>query len=120
MVYAEPAYATEVDWLLCDAIDSLGRDDGESTYLRLSTRPIDQQPFAAALDAHGEERLREQVLAGGYRLRDAPADGRPGVTLVTTGPMAPEALAAADELGHPIESIIDACGECPHVRERDV
>ena len=98
MVYAEPAYATEVDWLLCDAIDSLGRDDGESTYLRLSTRPIDQQPFAAALDAHGEERLREQVLAGGYRLRDAPADGRPGVTLVTTGPMAPEALAAADEL----------------------
>ncbi|MEQ9161214.1 MAG: 1-deoxy-D-xylulose-5-phosphate synthase N-terminal domain-containing protein, partial [Ilumatobacter fluminis] len=26
--YAEPAYATEVDWLLCDAIDALARPDG--------------------------------------------------------------------------------------------
>ncbi|MEL6894216.1 MAG: 1-deoxy-D-xylulose-5-phosphate synthase N-terminal domain-containing protein, partial [Actinomycetota bacterium] len=40
--YAEPAFATEVDWLLCDAVDRLGRPDGGSTYLRLSTRPLDQ------------------------------------------------------------------------------
>ena len=49
--YCEPAYATEVDWLLCDALDQLGHPDGSSCYLRLSTRPIDQAPFAAALDA---------------------------------------------------------------------
>ncbi len=96
--YAEPAYATEVDWLLCDALAQLGADDGESTYLRLSTRPLDQAPFAAALDVYGEERLRGLVLAGGYRLIDAPPDGRPGVTIVSTGVMAPEALAAAAEL----------------------
>ena len=96
--YAEPAYATEVDWLLCDAIDGLARSDGESTYLRLSTRPIDQAPFAAALERYGDEMLRKLVLAGGYRLRDAPPDERPGVTIVTTGAMAPEALAAAAEL----------------------
>jgi len=96
--YAEPAYATEVDWLLCDALQRLGDDDGESCYLRLSTRPIDQAPFASVLDRMGESALRTAVLAGGYRLIDAPDDGRPGVTIVTTGVMAPEALAAAAEL----------------------
>jgi pyruvate dehydrogenase E1 component len=96
--YAEPGYATEVDWLLCDAVDQLSAPDGASTYLRLSTRPIDQEPFGAALERYGEDVLRRHVLAGGYRLRDAPPDGRDGVTIVTTGAMAPEALAAADEL----------------------
>jgi pyruvate dehydrogenase E1 component len=96
--YSEPAYATEVDWLLCDALQRLGDDDGRSAYLRLSTRPIDQAPFAAALDTMGEERLRAHVLAGGYRLVNAGPDDRPGVTIVTTGVMAPEALEAAAEL----------------------
>ncbi|MGH1489432.1 MAG: transketolase-like TK C-terminal-containing protein [Acidimicrobiales bacterium] len=96
--YSEPAYATEVDWLLCDALEQLSAPDGMSAYMRLSTRPIDQAPFAASLESHGEERLRAQVLAGGYRLIDAPPDERPGITLVTTGAMAPEALAAAAEL----------------------
>lgn len=96
--YAEPAYATEVDWLLCDALQQLGAPGGTSTYLRLSTRPIDQAPFAAALERHGEQRLRSHVLAGGYRLIDALDDGRPAVTIVTTGVMAPEAIAAAAEL----------------------
>jgi pyruvate dehydrogenase E1 component len=95
--YAEPAYATEVDWLLCDALEQLSSPGGTSTYLRLSTRPIDQAPFAAALERHGEQ-LRSHVLAGGYRLIDGPDDGRPAVTIVTTGVMAPEAIAAAEEL----------------------
>ncbi len=96
----EPAFATEVDWLLCDALERLGRPDGTSTYLRLSTRPVDQAPFAAALERIGADELRRQVVAGGYRLLEPdPDDGRPGVTLVTTGVMAPEALAAATALG---------------------
>ncbi len=96
--YAEPTFATEVDWLLCDAIAELARPEGSSTYLRLSTRPVDQTLFAAALERIGEVSLRRQVLAGGYRLRDAAPDGRPGVTIVTTGAMAPDAVAAAEEL----------------------
>jgi pyruvate dehydrogenase E1 component len=96
--YAEPAYATEVDWLLCDALEQLGAADGESCYLRLSTRPVDQRPFGDVLATLGEDTLRNHVLSGGYRLKDAPEDGRPGVTLVTTGVMAPEALDAAAEL----------------------
>ncbi len=98
LTYFEPAYSTEVDWILCHALDQVGRADGTSSYLRLSTRPIDQQPFAAALERVGEDRLRTHVLAGGYRLIDSPEDGRPSVTIVTTGAMAPEAIAAAAEL----------------------
>ncbi len=98
--YAEPAYSTEVDWLLCDALEDLGRPDGESCYLRLSTRPIDQTPFGDALKRCGEDLLRKHVLAGGYRLVDGPPDERPGVTIVTTGVMAPEALLAASELAN--------------------
>jgi pyruvate dehydrogenase E1 component len=94
----EPAYATEVDWVLCDALDQLSRPGGTSGYLRLSTRPIDQAPFAAALASLGEDALRGEVLRGGYRLVDAPEDGRPAVTIVTTGVMAPEAIQAAAEL----------------------
>ncbi len=98
LTYFEPAFATEVDWILCDALDQVGRADGTSSYLRLSTRPIDQQPFGAVAERLGMDRLRAQVLDGGYRLVDAPPDGRPGVTIVTTGAMVAEALQAAAEL----------------------
>ena len=96
--YAEPCFATEVDWLLCDALARLAPADGESTYLRLSTRPIDQQPFNEALDRYGEARLRELVVDGGYRIAEPRDRNRPGVTIVATGVMVPEALAAAGEL----------------------
>ena len=96
--YAEPAYATEVDWLLCNGLDQLSAPNGESLYVRLSTRPIDQKPFADAVERYGEDRLRRHVLAGGYRLIESPPSSRPGVTIVTTGVMAPEAVVAAAEL----------------------
>jgi pyruvate dehydrogenase E1 component len=94
LTYAEPAYARALDWLLCDGLSGLGRPDGSSLYLRLSTRPIDQAPFAAALDRLGAERLRADVLAGGYRLRE-PAGGEAAVVLAACGPVLPEVLAAA-------------------------
>ncbi len=93
--YVEPAFATEVDWLLCEGVNRLSTPEGESTYLRLSTRPIDQAPFAAAMDRLGEDQLRSMTLRGGYRLIESPS---PKVTIVATGAMVPEAVAAADEL----------------------
>ena len=97
LTYAEPAYATALDWLLCDGLAGLGAPDGTSLYLRLSTRPIDQLPFGAAAERLGEERLRANVLAGGYRLRE-PSTGDAGVVLATCGPVVPEVLAAAEAL----------------------
>jgi pyruvate dehydrogenase E1 component len=94
----EPTYATEVDWMLCDALARLAGPGATSTYLRLSTRPVDQSPFGAALDRLGEDELRRQVVGGGYRLLVPPSDDRPAVTLVTAGATVPEALAAADVL----------------------
>src|SRR5262249_50667078 len=79
----------------------LDREHGSSTYLRLSTRTIDQAPFEAALAHIGENELRRQVLAGGYRLSDPPESLRdaPRVVLAASGPILPEVLAAACELG---------------------
>ncbi len=39
VTFCEPAFHTEVDWLLCDGLAQLADPDGESLYLRLSTRP---------------------------------------------------------------------------------
>ena len=59
--------------------DRLADPDGDALYLRLSTRPLDQAPFAAARARLGDERLRADVLAGGYRLVDpAPRHRRAG------------------------------------------
>jgi pyruvate dehydrogenase E1 component len=97
LTYAEPAYARAVDWLLCDGLARLSDADGTSSYLRLSTRPIDQAPFESLVAQRGEEELRRDVLAGGYRLHE-PSDRPAEVVLATCGPVVPEVLAAADEL----------------------
>jgi pyruvate dehydrogenase E1 component len=80
----------------------LDRQGGASTYLRLSTRAIDQAPFEAALSRLGEDVLREHVLRGGYRLLEAGEEllgsGAPRVVLAACGPIIPEVLAAAAEL----------------------
>jgi pyruvate dehydrogenase E1 component len=97
LTYAEPAFARALDWLLCDGLARLARPDGGSLYLRLSTRPIDQAPFASAAERVGAERLRTNVLAGGYRLRE-PGGGPAAIVLATCGPVVPEVVAAAEAL----------------------
>ena len=100
LTYAEPCYATPLDWLLCDGIARLGAPDGDSLYLRLSTRPIDQTPFTAARGRLGDDTLRTQVLEGGYRLVEpdpalvATADA-PRVVLASCGAVLPETVHAA-------------------------
>ena len=69
----------------------------ESLYLRLSTRPIDQAPFAEVMARRGADDLRGDVIAGGYRLRESGARP-PEVVLATCGPVVPEVLAAASLL----------------------
>jgi pyruvate dehydrogenase E1 component len=96
LTYAEPAFAAATDWMLCDGLQRLGYPDGDSLYLRLSTRPIDQTPFVEAVARRGEAELRSEVLAGGYRLREP--NGPPDVVLATCGPVVSEVLAAAAEL----------------------
>jgi pyruvate dehydrogenase E1 component len=97
VVFSEPAYAREVDWLLCDAARRVLDPGGESSYLRLSTRPIDQAPIDEAITRLGEEHVRAAVLEGGYCLRESAVDG-PVVHLAVSGALTPEAVAAAEVL----------------------
>ncbi len=97
LTYAEPCYARELEWLLLDGLIQMQTPAGEALYLRLSTKPIDQEPFAAAAALVGDERLRNDVVAGGFRLREpGVADDR--VVIAACGAIVPEALAAAEVL----------------------
>ncbi|HEY0701017.1 MAG TPA: transketolase C-terminal domain-containing protein [Micromonospora sp.] len=117
VTFLEPAYATALDWLLCDALARVAAGpaadlpepaDRGAYYFRLTTRPLDQAPFEAARKRVGDELLRRQVLAGAYRLVDArtaypqlgsdPDVPVPTVHLVSSGATLPEVLAAAEEL----------------------
>jgi pyruvate dehydrogenase E1 component len=92
----EPAFLQDLEWVLLYAIGRLGKPDGTSSYLRLSTRPLDQSLAAIPEDDDGRERRRLQVLTGGYRLRESGES--PKVTLVGMGVLMPEVIAAAEEL----------------------
>ena len=97
----EPCFAQELEWMLLDALrECCDREDGLSTYLRLSTKPIDQKLIGPSIERYGIEELRRQVLSGGYRMLDAKLDApdtdpRDTVQIVSTGVMIPEALEAA-------------------------
>ena len=108
--FMEPCYAEALDWLVCDALARIadsghvvagGLIEGGAYYVRLSTRPMDQTAFGEAKKRLGGEVLRSMVLAGAYRLVDA-SDlvdaGAPTISLVASGAVMPEVLAAASEL----------------------
>jgi pyruvate dehydrogenase E1 component len=89
----EPAFAQDLEWVLLHALSRLGRPDGESAYVRLTTRPLDQSLAAIPSDDAGREQRRRDVLAGAYRLRSGN-----DLDVVAVGAVVPEAVAAVDEL----------------------
>ena len=96
--YVEPFFALDLEWLLLDALARLQEPDGGSFYFRLSTKPIDQQPFARALASGGEDALRADVIAGGHRLREPAGSDTDRVILAACGALVPETLQAAELL----------------------
>ncbi|HXW57884.1 MAG TPA: pyruvate dehydrogenase [Solirubrobacteraceae bacterium] len=92
----EPAWGQDLEWILLHALALLGREDGTSSYLRLSTLPIEQSLARVPEDLRGREQRRREVLAGGYRLLQA--SSTPEVTLAGMGAIMPEVLLAAQEL----------------------
>ncbi|MBA2248212.1 MAG: pyruvate dehydrogenase, partial [Chloroflexia bacterium] len=104
LLFYEPAFGREVDWVLLEALrQCCDRDHGLSTYLRLSTKPIDQSLMEEPLARLGDRELRRQVLAGGYRLidRNVASPELPDgdvVHIAAGGIMIPEAVEAARAL----------------------
>lgn len=98
----EPCFALETAWLLHEALRLCLDPNGSASYLRLSTRPIDQSLLQPALDRFGTAELRRQVLRGGYRLIDHTdyhdQVRSPLVHIVTSGVLVPEAVSAAHYL----------------------
>jgi pyruvate dehydrogenase E1 component len=86
----EPAYADELAVLLRWALAEIQRDDGQSVYFRLSTRPVEQRE--RALDAA----VAAAMVAGGYWLRE-PAAGAE-LAIAYCGAVAPEAIAAYEAI----------------------
>lgn len=104
LMMAEPAYAGELEWFLLEgARQCFDRDHGRPLYLRLSTRPVDQAPFEAAVNRIGVDTLRKQVLDGAYvlttwRTQHPELADAPRVILCASGTLVPETVLAAEQL----------------------
>jgi pyruvate dehydrogenase E1 component len=85
----EPAFVDELALLMEEGFRLMQRPEGESVYLRLTTRTIRQIQRV-------DERWKAGAVAGGYWLRE-PAPGAEAA-LVYSGAVAPEALAAWEAL----------------------
>ena len=104
LIFFEPCFGIEVEWALLEALTQCcDREHGLSTYLRLSTKPVDQGLIEEPLARFGDAELRRQVLAGGYRIVDrrtsaASLDSNDVVQIAVPGIMVPEAIEAATRL----------------------
>lgn len=85
----EPAFADELAVMMEWAFGHMQQDDGSSVYLRLSTRSIPQV-------TRTDERWRQDALKGGYWLKAPGANAE--AAIVFSGVVAPEALAAWEQL----------------------
>ncbi len=89
LTHYEPAFADELALFMHRAFAEIQAPDGGSTYLRLSTRVIAQEP-------RGDSAWEADALAGGYWLRQPAPGSRAAIAF--SGAIAPEALAAWDML----------------------
>ena len=89
LAYFEPAYADEVALFMRWAFEHLQKPDGSSVYLRLSTRQVPQVERA-------NTDWEADALKGGYWLRRPAAGAEAAIAF--TGAIAPEVLAAYDQL----------------------
>jgi pyruvate dehydrogenase E1 component len=92
----EPAFADELAAMMEHAFRLIDDPNGESTYLRLSTRGIRQVE-------RSDDNWHEGALAGGYWLRE-PEPGAEAA-IVAMGAVMPEALGAWNELRQDIPGL---------------
>ena len=110
LAYFEPAYADEVALFMRWAFEHMQKPDGSSVYLRLSTRQVPQVKRA------GTE-WETDALKGGYWLKQ-PTPGAEAA-IVFTGAIAPDVLAAFDQLADDIPGLGVLNVTSPDVLHRD-
>jgi pyruvate dehydrogenase E1 component len=92
----EPAYADELAAMMQEAFRLIDDPAGESTYLRLSTRSIQQIERM-------DDGWKEGALKGGYWLKKPGTNAE--AAIVAMGALMPEALAAWEELSADIPGL---------------
>ena len=102
LAFYEPCFGLELEWIMLDALKRIHARES-STYLKLTTKPIDQSLMQLPDSETQIEELRNQVLKGAFRLVDRSElpEYHPGqnvVNLFACGAMVPEALLAGDLL----------------------
>ena len=98
----EPCFGQELEWILLAGLEKIRRRS-DSTYLRLTSKPVDQSLLALPTNAAEREKLCEQVIRGAYRLVDRRREanyqpGKNAVHVFAAGAMIPEAVAASRQL----------------------
>lgn len=96
LTYFDPSFADEVALMMGWAFDHLQQEDGGSVYLRLSTRAIHQ------IEREDND-WQADALQGGYWLRRAGENAE--AAIVFSGVVAPEALAAWEQLAEDIPGL---------------
>ena len=100
--FYEPCFGQELEWIMLAALEQV-RLRIRSTYLRLTSKRVDQGLMKMPTDHAERDRLRRQVINGAYRLVDRSAE--PGydpssnvIHIMASGAMIPEAVAASSSL----------------------
>ena len=106
----EPAYADELAVLMEEAFRLIDDPQGESVYLRLSTRPLQQ------LEREGDA-WKADCIRGAYWLREPAANCE--AAIVAMGAILPEALAAHEELSADIPGLGLLAVTSPDLLHRD-
>lgn len=96
LTYFEPAFADELTLVMQWAFGHMQAPDGSSVYLRLTTRSIPQI-------TRKDDSWKADALAGAYWVKKPAADAE--LAIVFTGAVAPEALAAYEQLAEDIPGI---------------
>ena len=119
----EPCFGQELEWILMAGLKNI-QTRSSSTYLRLTSKPVEQSLFTVPTSAEERERLREQVIRGAYRLVDCSGEtgyqpGKNVVHVFTVGAMISEAIAASRELSAQgiFANVFNVTGAGPLYRE---
>jgi len=119
----EPCFAQELEWILMAGLENIRTRSG-STYLRLTSKPVDQSLLSVPSDAGERERLRKRVIRGTYRLVDRSGEagyqpGKNAVHIFAAGATVPQAVAASSRLQEKgvFANVFNVTGAGPLYRE---
>jgi pyruvate dehydrogenase E1 component len=119
----EPCFGQELEWILLAGLKNL-QTRANSTYLRLTSKPVDQSLLTVPPEAGAREHLRGQVIRGAYRLVDRSGEagyqpGKNAVHIFAVGAMIPEAVAASRQLAEQgvFANVFNVTGAGPLYRE---